>query len=98
LHDPTALPPHGAATKGREAACCMCACRCGTRLQLRQGEPGPEVRCIEGNSDPPLNQGVICAKGSSGAMEPYSPTRPTRPLERRSGTARGDSHNRTARA
>jgi anaerobic selenocysteine-containing dehydrogenase len=91
LHDPTASPLPGAATDIRETTCYMCACRCGIRVHLRQGEAGPEVRYIEGNPDHPLNQGVICAKGSSGIMKQYSPARLTQPLKRRSGTARGDN-------
>jgi anaerobic selenocysteine-containing dehydrogenase len=46
------------------------------------------VRYIEGNPDHPLNQGVICAKGSSGIMKQYSPARLTQPL-RRAGAERG---------
>ncbi len=64
----------------------MCACRCGIRVHLRDGE----VRYIEGNPDHPLNQGVICAKGSSGIMKQYSPARLTKPLRRKPGTERGD--------
>ena len=44
----------------KKTTCYMCACRCGIRVHLRDGE----VRYIEGNPDHPLNQGVICAKGS----------------------------------
>ena len=63
----------------------MCACRCGIRVHLRNGE----VRYIEGNPDHPLNKGVICAKGSSGIMKQYSPARLTKPLMRKPGTERG---------
>ncbi|MBL8324486.1 MAG: molybdopterin oxidoreductase family protein, partial [Rubrivivax sp.] len=63
-----------------------CACRCGIRVHLRDGV----VRYIDGNPDHPLNQGVICAKGSSGIMKQYSPARLTQPLKRREGAARGD--------
>lgn len=45
--------------------CYMCACRCGIRMHLRNDE----VRYIDGNTDHPLNKGVICAKGASGAMK-----------------------------
>lgn len=64
----------------------MCACRCGIRVHLRNGE----VRYIEGNPDHPLNQGVICAKGSPGIMKQYSPARLTKPLMRKPGSERGD--------
>ncbi|HNW65032.1 MAG TPA: hypothetical protein PKJ32_18640, partial [Piscinibacter sp.] len=57
----------------KKTTCYMCACRCGIRVHLRQGEDGPEVRYIDGNPDHPLNQGVICAKGASGAMKQVSP-------------------------
>jgi anaerobic selenocysteine-containing dehydrogenase len=64
----------------------MCACRCGIRVHLRDGE----VRYIEGNPDHPLNQGVICAKGSSGIMKQYSPARLTsRCAQARRGARRG---------
>ena len=63
----------------------MCACRCGIRVHLRDGE----VRYIDGNPDHPLNGGVICAKGSSGIMKQYSPARLTKPLVRRPGAERG---------
>jgi sulfite dehydrogenase (quinone) subunit SoeA len=87
LHDPAAKPLAGAATETRDTTCYMCACRCGIRVHLRDGE----VRYIEGNPDHPLNQGVICAKGSSGIMKQYSPARLTRPLMRKPGTERGDA-------
>jgi anaerobic selenocysteine-containing dehydrogenase len=71
----------------KNTTCYMCACRCGIRVTLRDGE----VRHIEGNPEHPLNQGVICAKGASGIMKQYSPARLTKPLLRRPGGARGDS-------
>jgi anaerobic selenocysteine-containing dehydrogenase len=63
----------------------MCACRCGIRVTLKNGE----VRYIEGNPDHPLNKGVICAKGASGIMKQYSPARLTLPLRRKTGFERG---------
>ena len=71
----------------KETTCYMCACRCGIRVTLRDGE----VRHIEGNPNHPLNKGVICAKGSSGIMKQYSPARLTRPLLRKPGSERGSS-------
>ncbi|GAB1414210.1 hypothetical protein MASR1M97_29460 [Candidatus Desulfobacillus denitrificans] len=64
----------------------MCACRCGIRVHLEDGK----VRYIDGNPEHPLNQGVICAKGSSGIMKQYSPARLTRPLLRKPGAERGE--------
>lgn len=69
----------------KNTTCYMCACRCGIRVTLRDGE----VRYIQGNPDHPLNKGVICAKGSSGIMKQYSPARLTRPLRRKPGSERG---------
>ena len=60
----------------KNTTCYMCACRCGIRVLLRDGE----VRYIDGNPEHPLNGGVICAKGASGAMKQYSPARLTKPL------------------
>jgi len=69
----------------KTTTCYMCACRCGIRVHLRDGE----VRYIDGNPDHPLNQGVICAKGSSGIMKQYSPARLTQPLMRKRDAERG---------
>ncbi len=85
IHDPLAPPVPGAATETRNTTCYMCACRCGIRVHLRNGE----IRYIEGNPDHPINKGVICAKGSSGIMKQYSPARLTKPLKRKPGTERG---------
>ncbi|MCL4185805.1 MAG: molybdopterin-dependent oxidoreductase, partial [Burkholderiaceae bacterium] len=85
IHDPVRAPLAHARTEVRDTTCYMCACRCGIRVHLRDGE----VRYIEGNPEHPLNQGVICAKGSSGIMKQYSPARLTRPLRRKAGAARG---------
>ena len=71
----------------KETTCYMCACRCGIRVHLRDGE----VRYIDGNPKHPLNKGVICAKGSSGIMKQYSPGRITQPLRRKAGAERGES-------
>ena len=70
----------------KKTTCYMCACRCGIRVHLEDGK----VRYIDGNPEHPLNQGVICAKGSSGIMKQYSPARLTRPLLRKPGAERGE--------
>jgi anaerobic selenocysteine-containing dehydrogenase len=72
-------------TEVKNTTCYMCACRCGIRVTLRDGE----VRYIQGNPDHPLNKGVICAKGSSGIMKQYSPARLTQPLRRKRHADRG---------
>ena len=62
----------------RQTTCYMCACRCGIDVHLRDGK----VRFIEGNRDHPVNRGVLCAKGSAGIMQHYSPARLQKPLLR----------------
>ncbi len=90
LHDPSAPPLPGAKTEIKTTTCYMCACRCGIRVHLREGEDGQQqVRYIEGNPEHPLNKGILCAKGSSGIMKQYSPARLTQPLRRKPGTERG---------
>ena len=69
----------------KTTTCYMCACRCGIRVHLQDGE----IRYIDGNPAHPLNKGVICAKGASGIMKQKSPARLTRPLKRRNGSERG---------
>lgn len=69
----------------KHTTCYMCACRCGIRVHMRDGE----VRYIDGNPNHPLNNGVICAKGASGIMKQYSPARLTKPLLRKAGAERG---------
>jgi anaerobic selenocysteine-containing dehydrogenase len=86
LHNPGQAALAGAINDIRNTTCYMCACRCGIRVHLRNGE----VRYIEGNPAHPLNQGVICAKGSSGIMKQYSPARLTKPLKRKPDSERGD--------
>ena len=62
----------------KTTTCYMCACRCGIRVYLKDGT----VRYIEGNPNHPVNKGVICAKGSAGIMQHYSPARLSKPLLR----------------
>jgi len=56
----------------------MCACRCGIKVHLKGGR----LRYIEGNPNHPVNGGVLCAKGSAGIMQHYSPARLSKPLKR----------------
>jgi anaerobic selenocysteine-containing dehydrogenase len=62
----------------KTTTCYMCACRCGIRAHLKEGR----VRYIDGNPHHPVNRGVICAKGSAGIMQHYSPARLRKPLLR----------------
>ena len=61
----------------KKTTCYMCACRCGIDVHLRDGN----VSCIEDNRDHPVNKGVLCAKGSAGIMQHYSPARLRSPLK-----------------
>ena len=60
------------------STCYMCACRCGIRVHLKNGQ----LRYIEGNPDHPVNRGVLCAKGSAGIMNQLSPAKLAKPLKR----------------
>ncbi|HSW53009.1 MAG TPA: thiosulfate reductase, partial [Sulfuricaulis sp.] len=79
------MTPTAAGRETKNTTCYMCACRCGIRVTLRDGE----IKYIEGNPDHPINKGVICAKGASGIMKQHSPARLTRPLRRKPGSERG---------
>ncbi len=62
----------------KQTTCYMCACRCGINVHLRDGQ----IRYIEGNPTHPVNRGVLCAKGSAGIMQHYSPARLRKPMLR----------------
>ena len=67
----------------RKTTCYMCACRCGINVHMKEGEDGEKrVAYIEGNRDHPVNQGVLCAKGSAGIMQVNAPSRLRAPLKR----------------
>ncbi len=88
LHDPLSKDiDDNSRIEVKNTTCYMCACRCGIRVTLRDGE----VRYIQGNPEHPLNKGVICAKGASGIMKQYSPARLRKPLLRRKGADRGSN-------
>ncbi|KPP84560.1 MAG: putative anaerobic dehydrogenase [Rhodobacteraceae bacterium HLUCCO07] len=75
---PEARPSPKVSDEVRKTTCYMCACRCGIDVHLQDGR----VKYIEGNRDHPVNQGVLCAKGSAGIMQHYSPARLRAPLKR----------------
>ncbi len=62
----------------KKTTCYMCACRCGIDVHIRDDK----IRYIEGNRDHPINKGVLCAKGSAGIMQHYSPARLKSPMRR----------------
>jgi anaerobic selenocysteine-containing dehydrogenase len=74
------------AQRVEHTTCYMCACRCGIEVTLE----GDQVRFIRGTPDHPVNRGVICAKGSAGAMKQRSPAKLSGPLRRRPDAVRGD--------
>ena len=81
------VPLHGApGDRVAKTTCYMCACRCGINVHLRDGK----VRYIEGNRDHPVNRGVLCAKGSAGIMQHYSPARLSGPLKRVGPRGKGE--------
>ncbi|MGI8896394.1 MAG: molybdopterin oxidoreductase family protein [Casimicrobiaceae bacterium] len=69
----------------RYSTCYMCACRCGIQVTVDDGR----VRFIQGTREHPVNQGVLCAKGSAGVMKQLSPAKLTKPLKRKAGAERG---------
>lgn len=68
------------------STCYMCACRCGIKVTLENNN----IRFIEGNPRHPVNKGVLCAKGSAGAMKQNSPAKLKQPMLRKSGAERGN--------
>ena len=78
MSQPQLNPSPQVSDEVRKTTCYMCACRCGINVHLRDGK----VRYIEGNRDHPVNQGVLCAKGSAGIMQHYAPSRLTSPMRR----------------
>src|SRR5688572_27426257 len=73
------------------STCYMCACRCGIKLTINATEAGEQVRFIQGTRAHPVNQGVLCAKGSAGIMKQLSPAKLRKPLLRRPGAKRGEA-------
>ncbi|MEL6618716.1 MAG: molybdopterin oxidoreductase family protein [Pseudomonadota bacterium] len=72
----------------RKTTCYMCACRCGINVHMKDGQ----VAYIEGNRDHPVNQGVLCAKGSAGIMQVTAPSRLRAPLKRVGPRGSGEFH------
>ncbi len=84
------MPPAAAAGKAgttriEHTTCYMCACRCGIKVTLEDGA----LRFIQGTASHPVNQGVLCAKGSAGIMKQHSAAKLRQPLKRKPGTERG---------
>src|SRR5688572_2572473 len=78
MREPTLNPSPSPGDAVHATTCYMCACRCGIKVWTLDGR----IRYIQGNPDHPVNRGVLCAKGSAGIMQHYSPARLTRPLLR----------------
>ncbi|MSQ70750.1 MAG: formate dehydrogenase [Betaproteobacteria bacterium] len=84
MNAPVRFDDH-AAQQVKFTTCYMCACRCGIKVTLEN----ERVRFIQGTPAHPVNQGVLCAKGSAGIMKQYSPAKLRKPLLRRPGPERG---------
>ena len=82
---PATSPEAGEGRELHHTTCYMCACRCGIQVTLEQGR----VRFIQGTREHPVNQGVLCAKGSAGIMKQYSRAKLRQPLMRKPGSERG---------
>ncbi|NOR68173.1 MAG: hypothetical protein GQ532_00480, partial [Methylomarinum sp.] len=55
VHDPLSTTVNdNSLIEVKNTTCYMCACRCGIRVTVRDGE----VRYIQGNPEHPLNKGV----------------------------------------
>ena len=74
-----------ATTTIQHTTCYMCACRCGIKVTLEEGR----LRFIQGTANHPVNQGVLCAKGSAGSMKQHSAAKLRGPLMRKPGSERG---------
>lgn len=70
----------------RTTTCYMCACRCGIKVHLKDGE----LRFIEGNKAHPVNRGVLCGKGAAGIMKQLSPAKLRKPLLRVGERGKGE--------
>ena len=87
IHDPLSKQlDEGSRKEVKNTTCYMCACRCGVRVHLKDGQ----IRYIDGNPDHPVNGGVICGKGSAGIMKQDSPARLRKPLLRTGERGRGE--------
>jgi sulfite dehydrogenase (quinone) subunit SoeA len=85
-HEPTLPLSPSPGDEVKSTVCYMCACRCGIHVWIKDGK----IRYIQGNPDHPVNQGVLCAKGSAGIMQHYSPARLRKPLLRVGERGRGE--------
>jgi anaerobic selenocysteine-containing dehydrogenase len=86
-HEDRPLPHEShAGQKTHYSTCYMCACRCGIKVTTQDGA----IRFIQGTREHPVNQGVLCAKGSAGIMKQLSPAKLTKPLRRKPASERGD--------
>ncbi|HET6430887.1 molybdopterin oxidoreductase family protein [Dyella sp.] len=86
MREPTLNTSPSPGDEAKTTTCYMCACRCGIKVWLADGR----IRYIQGNPAHPVNQGVLCAKGSAGIMQHYSPARLNKPLLRVGERGRGE--------
>ena len=86
MREPKLNPSPSPGDAVHATTCYMCACRCGIKVWTLDGR----IRYIQGNPDHPVNRGVLCAKGSAGLMQHYSPARLTRPMLRVGERGKGE--------
>jgi sulfite dehydrogenase (quinone) subunit SoeA len=86
MHEPILNLQQPVGDEVKQTTCYMCACRCGINVHIKDRQ----VRYIEGNPNHPVNRGVLCAKGSAGIMQHYSPARLRKPLLRNGERGAGD--------
>ncbi len=91
FHPPAVRFDDASQQKIEYTTCYMCACRCGIKVTMQEGK----VRFIQGNRDHPVNQGVLCAKGSAGIMKQYSPAKLKAPMLRKAASERGSGEFET---
>ena len=69
----------------KHTTCYMCACRCGVKVHLQDGE----IRFVQGNPSHPVNRGVLCGKGNAAVMKQLSPAKLQTPMMRVENAPRG---------
>ena len=84
--NPSSITSPSPGDEVKTTTCYMCACRCGIKVWLADGK----IRYIQGNPEHPVNKGVLCAKGSAGIMQHYSPARLDKPLLRVGERGKGE--------
>ncbi len=67
------------------STCTSCANSCGILIKTREGRP---IK-VDGNTDHPINNGKICAKGQASILNLYDPERLSEPMRLRNNILTG---------